>query len=124
MIVAFTGGRDFADEAAFGAVINAIDAEWSWRVGDCPTGLDAMLRRYHCGNIADAEDPGHQCQRLDWLYVYTADWTKHGKAAGPIRNRAMLTGADLLVAFPGYKGTADCVRQAHEMGIPVLRVEP
>ena len=39
---------------------------------------------------------------------YPADWEKHGKSAGPIRNAKMLREGkpDLVVAFPGGKGTA------------------
>lgn len=50
-----------------------------------------------------------------------ADWQTHGPAAGPIRNRRMLTDfkPDLVVAFPGGRGTADMVRQAKAAGVPV-----
>lgn len=59
--------------------------------------------------------------------MFTADWDKHGKSAGPIRNQAMLSGtigdlADLLIAFPGGRGTEDCIRQADLLGIPLLEV--
>jgi hypothetical protein len=52
-----------------------------------------------------------------------ADWATHGNAAGPIRNRRMLTDfkPDLVVAFPGGKGTADMIRQAEAAGVKVLR---
>lgn len=45
------------------------------------------------------------------------------KAAGHIRNWQLISGADLLIAFPGGSGTADCVRQAEAAGVPVLRIE-
>lgn len=50
-------------------------------------------------------------------------WDVHGKAAGPIRNKKMLDEGDpdLVLAFPGGKGTADMVRQAKAAGIPVLQ---
>lgn len=56
---------------------------------------------------------------------YPADWEKHGRAAGPIRNRQMLDEGkpDLVVAFPGGRGTADLVRRAKAAGIPVREVE-
>lgn len=54
-----------------------------------------------------------------------AEWTKHGKAAGPIRNGEMLTGylPDRLVAFPGNRGTADMIRQAEKAGIVIQTVK-
>ena len=50
-----------------------------------------------------------------WI-VYDANWTKHGRAAGPIRNQQMLDEGrpTLVVAFPGGRGTADMVRRARE----------
>jgi hypothetical protein len=38
-----------------------------------------------------------------------ADWEKHGKAAGPLRNEEMLIDykPKRVIAFPGGKGTAD-----------------
>lgn len=58
---------------------------------------------------------GVQCE------TYAADWQTHGQAAGPIRNRKMLTESrpDWVLPFQGGRGTADCVRQAHELGIKV-----
>ena len=47
--------------------------------------------------------------------IHPADWRKHGKAAGSIRNQEMVDlGADLCYAFPdsGSKGTYDCVERA------------
>jgi len=54
---------------------------------------------------------------------FPADWRRHGKAAGPIRNREMLLEGrpDVVIAFPGGRGTADMVRQAEAAGVPVIR---
>lgn len=54
--------------------------------------------------------------------VYPADWKRHGKAAGPIRNQVMLDEGkpDLVVAFPGGRGTADMVRRARAAGVTVI----
>lgn len=51
-----------------------------------------------------------------------ADWKKHGRAAGPIRNQSMLDvhTPHLVVAFPGGRGTADMVRRAKAAGVTVL----
>jgi ABC-type sugar transport system substrate-binding protein len=56
--------------------------------------------------------------------TYPADWSK-GRIAGPIRNQEMIDRGkpDLVIAFPGGKGTADMVRRAREAGIPVQEVE-
>lgn len=53
-----------------------------------------------------------------------ADWSLHGRAAGPIRNQKMLdTGKpDLVLAFPGGRGTADMVRKARAAGVTVIEV--
>ena len=53
---------------------------------------------------------------------YPADWAKQGRAAGPIRNKRMLEEGkpDLVVAFPGGRGTANMTKQAGEAGVPVM----
>lgn len=54
---------------------------------------------------------------------YPANWKVHGKPAGMLRNRAMLSlNPDLVIAFPGGKGTANMVQLARDAGIPVKEV--
>jgi hypothetical protein len=50
-----------------------------------------------------------------------ADWRKHGKAAGPIRNTKMLDGPEQLIAIPDAesRGTWDMVRKAEAKGLAV-----
>jgi hypothetical protein len=56
--------------------------------------------------------------------AHPADWKKHGRAAGPIRNQKMLEETPaLVVAFPGGKGTADMVKKARQAGVEVFVVE-
>jgi hypothetical protein len=53
---------------------------------------------------------------------HCADWTTHGKAAGPIRNARMVAlGADVCLAFPKgeSRGTRGCMRLAEKAGIRV-----
>ncbi len=52
-----------------------------------------------------------------------ADWTTHGRAAGPIRNARMLAEyhPDLVIAFPGGRGTLDMVSKAERAGVAVIR---
>ncbi|GHE33275.1 hypothetical protein GCM10017673_40260 [Streptosporangium violaceochromogenes] len=56
---------------------------------------------------------------------HPADWHTHGKAAGPIRNQAMVAlGAALCIAAPlgASTGTRDCTRRARAAGIEVVEV--
>ena len=61
--------------------------------------------------------------------AYHADWDRHRRRAGPLRNKAMLeSGVDGVVAFPGGTGTANMVGQARDAGvlvwIPATETEP
>lgn len=54
---------------------------------------------------------------------HPANWTKYGKAAGPIRNAYMVNlGANVCLTFarPGSVGTFDCARKARMAGIRVV----
>jgi hypothetical protein len=86
---------------------------------------------------------GRAAQQLGWsALVMPAQWQLHGRAAGPIRNRALLEQAVaravahsspscrtsvLVVAFPGGAGTASLVREARRMAsrspVPIAVVE-
>lgn len=70
-------------------------------------GVDALGERY-------AEEMNIK------LEVYPANWQKHGKAAGPIRNRLMAERADALIAImDGYsKGTGNMIETAAKLGLP------
>lgn len=53
--------------------------------------------------------------------VIRAEWRKHGRSAGPIRNGRMLElKPDFVVAFTGGAGTADMIRQARAAGVEVI----
>ena len=54
--------------------------------------------------------------------IFEADWDKHGKAAGPIRNQRMLDEGkpEMVIAFKGGRGTADMVRRAKAAGVRVV----
>jgi hypothetical protein len=56
--------------------------------------------------------------------TYPADWAANGKAAGPIRNAVMLRDGnpDLVMAFPGGRGTAHMVSLARKAGVEVIEV--
>ena len=54
-----------------------------------------------------------------------AKWKLHGKAAGPIRNQLMLVEhkPDMVLAFPGGKGTANMIKIARWNGVPRVDLE-
>lgn len=109
----FSGGRNFKDAFVVRHILAAYATDNAQIfVGDCPTGLDAIVRTLR----PDAR-------------IFRADWAQHGRAAGPIRNEAMCTAAAaagnaVLFAFPGGRGTADCIRQAHKHGMYVVQLPP
>jgi hypothetical protein len=76
-------------------------------------GADKLARQW-------AEDRGVP------VATYPAEWDRHGVSAGPIRNRQMLEDGkpDMVLAFPGGKGTANMVEQAHRAGVLVVRYPP
>ena len=112
-IVVVTGGRDFEDHMLVWKFVElfARGVPCEVYVGDCPRGVDLFVRE--C------------CEELGYLHrVFTADWEAHGKWAGPKRNLEMVTAAGkgaILLAFPGGRGTKDCISKAKHAGlIPVL----
>jgi len=56
--------------------------------------------------------------------VFMANWAGLGRKAGPIRNQEMLDQGrpNMVVAFPGGRGTADMVRRARGAGVEVIEV--
>lgn len=85
--------------------------------GGCPSGADAAATVW-------AEQHRDSCELEVWL----ADWSAHGRAAGPRRNAAMVaSGARFCLAFalPNgvSRGTEDTVRRARAAGIAVRRFE-
>lgn len=111
MKLVLTGGRHYTDTNMVYDILDQFKPEYIY-VGDCPTGLDSIVKRY-----AEEYDLPHE--------VFKANWSKEGLKAGPLRNRRMLESAGdvLVIAFPGGKGTEDTVKQAKLMNMMVLRVE-
>ena len=104
-----TGGRDYSDWNRVQEVLNLFEIDLIIQGG--ANGADYLATKY-------AKFYGRK-----WKTV-AADWDLHGRAAGPIRNKEMLTAYPnaVIVAFPGGAGTADCVRQANALKRIVLTV--
>jgi len=62
-----------------------------------------------------AEDRGIPVER------HPADWSRHGKAAGPLRNREMAQAGDALLLFwdGASRGSASMLREMERLGKPV-----
>lgn len=108
------GGRDFEDSRLLYDTLDKLHAEYRFHTiihGDA-RGADRMAERW-------ADDVG-----LTFVEVYTAEWEAYGRSAGYFRNQRMLDEGkpDLVVAFPGGKGTALMVELAKKAGVKVIEV--
>lgn len=112
------GGRDFADRRRLGRAL----IEFAPRNATCPNRETVII---HGGA------PGADSLAGEWADLWSlrseafeADWQAHGSAAGPIRNQRMIDDGkpDLVIAFPGGRGTADMVRRARAAGIEVREI--
>lgn len=115
MKVLVCGGRNFNDPMLFGSWMGGVmnKHEVTQIIHGGAKGADFMAGKF-------AEWKGIPVR------VFPADWKKHGKAAGPIRNKQMLEegGPDLVLAFPGGRGTQNMVEQARASGVEVFEVDP
>jgi hypothetical protein len=108
MKVLVTGGREYSDSSCVYRYLTQLKP--TAVIHGAATGADSL---------ADAWAKHYAVP----VTRYPADWRTHGRAAGPIRNQAMLDceRPDAVLAFPGGKGTADMVRRAERAGIRVIR---
>lgn len=118
------GGRDFKDYKGLFRVLDNIIMDRGYHEND-----QMISPNVH---IIAGKAKGADTFAVDWAVInqcefteYPADWDKHKKAAGAIRNQQMLDEGkpDLVVAFPGGVGTADMVRRAKKAGVEVIEVQ-
>lgn len=107
------GGRDFRDYARVQDVLGRLHKE---------RGPITVLIQ---GGAKGADWMGAQWARSLGIPVFEfqAGWERHGKAAGSIRNQRMLDEGepDLVLAFPGGRGTGDMVKRAEIAGFEVIK---
>lgn len=88
--------------------------------------LDTFKQKW--GNITIIQGGARGADRLACAWAkrnnvpceqFDAEWSKNGRAAGPIRNQQMIDEGkpDLFVAFPGGAGTADMVARLRKANI-------
>lgn len=110
MIVLVCGGREFNDRDLLFRTLDALDPRPTLIINGAYRGADWLASWY-------AQHRGIQYGEFPAL------WKHYFSAAGPRRNAAMLRlKPDLVVAFPGGKGTADMIAQAQAAGVNVLQV--
>ncbi|MGV1787340.1 MULTISPECIES: SLOG family protein [Agrobacterium] len=123
MNVLICGGRDMDRIDAWNWLEkNAMD-ELSFASGLSNFTIDKIIH----GGCRGADEGAGEWATSEHIPVAVcqADWKKHGKAAGPIRNQLMidLHKPDFLIALPGGKGTENMIRLAESHGIKVIRAE-
>lgn len=111
------GGREFHDQNAVDAALDELWLEATSLVviHGGAQGADACANAWVYAKRAKGFLVG--------LMRFPAAWRKHGRSAGPIRNREMLVQGrpTLVLAFPGGAGTANMVALAEEHGVTVRR---
>lgn len=107
MRVLVCGGRDFCDRAWLYSVLDTLP-----NVTEIISGGATGADRYAIHWALEHRIPYKE---------YPANWQLHGRGAGVLRNQQMLNEArpDLVVAFPGGRGTADMVRRSKDAKVPV-----
>jgi hypothetical protein len=113
MKVLVCGGRDYADARALNEALDALHRE---------TPITRLIHGAARG--ADLLAAAWAVSRNVPAGAFRAEWAKHGKSAGFIRNARMLRDGrpGLVMAFPGGKGTAHMVKLARAAGVPVRQV--
>jgi hypothetical protein len=108
--VVVTGPRDEKDRDFVWAALDAFHASEKGPIAELgqgeATGVDTFAKKWSEARGIPTKD-------------YEADWDRYGKAAGAIRNEAMLDDfqPDFVIVFPrGGPGTTNCARQAREKG--------
>lgn len=112
MKIAFVGSRDFPNEHLITEVMFGLPVDTVVVSGGAP-GVDTWAKEA-------AETFGLRTK------IFPADWEKHGKAAGPIRNAEIVAFSDRVVAFWDGKsrGTLDTIKKARAAGKPVVIFRP
>lgn len=109
------GGRTYADRGRLFAELDALRKSFGILciIEGGAQGADRLAREWALANGQDT-------------WTIEADWKKHGRAAGPIRNQRMLDEAkpDRVLAFPGGKGTADMLRRARQTDVMITEILP
>ena len=113
MIWLICGGRDFANGELFASTMARLVAERgkpSHVIHGAARGADSFADLWAHSNRVR-------------VTPFPANWRENGRAAGAIRNAQMAAlRPDLVIAFPGGRGTADMMARAEAAGLEVVRI--
>lgn len=105
------GGREYTDRNALYAALDRLHAERGFTalIAGGARGADNLAAEW-------ANDRGVPTE------IYMAEWDRLGRKAGPIRNKRMLDEGkpDLVVAFPGGKGTAGMMELTRAANVALI----
>lgn len=105
------GGRMYSDVAEVKRVLDHLYPYMSLLITGAARGADMLASDWQRKN-------SYQPKYIE----YQAEWDRFGYAAGPIRNKKMLDVGkpDMVVRFPGGRGTANMAKIAKEAGVPTF----
>lgn len=128
--VLICGGRDFTGKKNYILLAQFMDRlcyDRGWITPPHESGVWLPLVHVIAGGAKGADTAAIDWATWNWISFkeYPADWDKYGKSAGYIRNKQMLDEGkpDLVVAFPGGKGTAMMVDIAKKAGVETIIVD-
>ena len=109
MRVVIAGGRKFDNYELLREICDGVIPVTPEIVSGGARGTDKLGERY-------AKEKGFD------LKLFPAEWDKHGKGAGHIRNRQMAEYGDMLIAFwdGESKGTKNMIETSMKLGLKVL----
>lgn len=112
MRILVCGGRDFNNRALFNKALQPYASKENTIIHGAARGADSLANTWAYDN---------DCE----VIAYPANWDKYGKRAGYIRNVQMLNEGkpDLVIAFPGGKGTEMMALLAESAGVSVIKVK-
>lgn len=111
--VLVTGGRDYGDARRVFGELDILHRSFgvSVVIHGAARGADSLAARW--ATVRGVEE-----------IACPADWARGGHAAGPVRNSDMLRNhkPDIVLAFPGGRGTEDMMRKALAANVTLITV--
>lgn len=114
MRVVVFGGRDYTDRDRVYSILDRCYTKY----GDDLEIISGMARGADRLAWEWCKGRGVKC------HEFPADWVRHKKAAGPIRNQQMIDEGrpNFGIGFPGGDGTEDMFRRLHKVPVRTIRV--